>query len=77
MDYTTALGYCSNPKLKCKVETVTCYKYVICDVDNDGSGNNPPPPAPRLVFRNLNGDLCWKHHIYSNIICCEYVCNSG
>lgn len=71
MDLSTAFNYCWKPDLKCKVQTRTCYKFVTCPV---GGPSERPPPSVVNTFRTNDGDLCWEHHIFSNIVCCEYIC---
>ena len=70
MNYAAALEQCYPPRLKCRVQTKTCYKFVYCDY-----GSTPPSVFAMSVRVARVDDNCNREHIYVNIVCCEYVCN--
>ena len=72
MDLNTALGNCVKPKLKCKVETRTCYKWVECSVG--GPGEMPPPQLTNSVTVRGLSNNCKEFHGWANIVCCQYEC---
>ena len=71
MDYNTALGNCLKPKLKCKVETITCYKWVECPV---GGRDEIPPPKLMSVTITALANNCNQFHAWANVVCCQYEC---
>lgn len=76
MGLNEAYGACSQlPKLKCKVKSRTCHKYVICDVAHLDNGNGQPPVylQPLMQKQELK-EGCFMEHIYKAIVCCEYIC---
>ena len=69
MDLGTALATCRGPKFQCRVQTKTCYKYVICD--DVGEEQEWIYLKLKLVSQQ---DNCHEDHIYKAIVCCEYFC---
>ena len=70
MDLGTAFATCSGfPKFQCRVQTKTCYKYVICD--KVGEEQEWIHLKLKLVSSQ---DNCREDHIYKAIVCCEYFC---
>lgn len=76
MNLTTAFATCSgNPKFKCSVEGITCYKYVICtEVGKDGLW--PLLKRETMSSQDNKYDTCHKEHISNAIVCCEYICQN-
>ena len=70
MDLDTAFATCSGPKFQCRVQTKTCYKYVICD--DVGEKQEWIYLSSSKV--DLSQDNCREDHIYKAIVCCEYFC---
>ncbi|XP_022807323.1 uncharacterized protein LOC111344359 [Stylophora pistillata] len=76
MDIETASFTCSDwPRFKCRVQTRTCYKYVICSDEDEVIDLRPQSRI--MQFEPPREVSCRKEHIYRAIVCCEYSCNNN
>ena len=73
MDLGTAFSTCSKPKMKCRIETQTCYKYVICS-EVGKKGNWPIVTDQMMSAKSPPSTDCRQEHIWNAIVCCEYTC---
>lgn len=77
MDLETAFGTCFGmPRFRCRVQTRTCYKYVICsNVGEDGEdGYIDVHRYRRMQYLSSQRQHCREEHIWRSIVCCEYIC---
>lgn len=73
MDLDTALKTCPrNRKFQCRVQTRTCYKYVICNTKELIVVSQSHSKDSTVLLR----DKCSEEHIYKAIVCCEYFCQN-
>ena len=73
MDLDAAFSTCSKPKMKCRIERRTCYKYVICS-EVGKNGNWPIVTDQMMSAKTSLSTDCRREHIWNAIVCCEYTC---